>query len=234
MRGKGAATRFITKGSRKMIRNLKALGPALVALAAMSAIMASSASAHKFTSTGVYPQAFIVEDVGAADQFTLGENSMECHGETHTGTLNAPTTTIEVTPEYGETCRTGNSATWNMTVTENGCKLHIEWAEHVAADHDKIKIKLVCTLGKGVEIHHYSSQPHSGSSCTNTIVPQTATGTLTATSLTPSGDILLEGSVGITQQTHGACSFGFTINQNATFDVSKAVRAVSGAAIHIE
>jgi hypothetical protein len=223
-----------------MIRNLKALGVAVVALAAMSAIAASSASAHKITvSNNVYPQTLIGTDVPPADTFVIGSNVISCEGETYTATLAAPSTTIEATPEYGETCQTvGTDPHWNVTVTENGCKIHFEWSEHVATDHDKVKVKVVCPTGKVIEIHHYNgSTPHKDPICTNTVGAQTAVGTLTATSLTKTattGDILLEGTVHLTEQTHEECSFGFTINQTAEFNATTTIETKSGVRVHIE
>ena len=57
---------------------------------------------------------------------------------------------------------------------------------------------------------------------------------LSVTSLTASGDMLAHGQITIVLQTHGACSFGFTINQTATLDASTTGKATSGAPIHME
>jgi hypothetical protein len=231
-----ARLRFLAEGS-KMTRNLKALGLALIATFAMSAVAASSASAlGEFTSTsGPYPKHLVVEDVGAADVFTVGgSEAFACHNETHTLKLTGPVKTIEAAPEFGETCQVVGSAHWNQTPTENDCKLHFEWESNVATDHDKVKVKVVCPPLKAIEIHRYNdSTPHGSSFCTSTVGSQTASGTLTATSETGSGDILLEGTVGLTYQTHGACSFNFTLNPAAEFIASTTVRDTAGTRIHI-
>jgi hypothetical protein len=213
--------------------NLKICGLALFALVAMSALVTSAASAHNLTTTGVYPQHLISEDVGAADELTYSEDVLSCHGEVYTAELTAATTTIEATPEFGETCQTVGAPHWDLTITENGCKIHFEWMEHVATDHDKVKVKLVCSGTNKIEVHHYSGTPHGSPACTNTFAPQTGSGTLDATSQTATNDILLEGQVGVVTNTHGSCSFGFTLNINIGYDVSTTVRATSGARIHI-
>lgn len=217
-----------------MSRHFKGLGLALVAIFAMSALAVSSASANPITSTsGPYPKHLVGEDVGEADTFTdEGGSSISCHGESYSATLNEPSTTLTAFPEYGETCQTVGSG-WNVTVTENGCALEFHWHENVATDHDKVGVTVVCPVGKAIEIHHYTSSSHGTVACTNTVASQTAAGTLSATSETASGDILLHGTVHVTQQTHSACSFGFTINRTAIFHASTTIRDKAGTRIHI-
>lgn len=218
-----------------MKRNLKALGLALMAIFAMSALAATSASAEgkKITTTsGPYPKHLIGEDVGAADVFKVGNNEISCHGETYSATLNEATNTIEAAPEYHETCQTVGSG-WNVTVTENGCTLHFTTTENVATDHDKVTPEVKCPGKNEIEIHHYTSSSHGSLACTNTVHPQMTEGTLTATSLTASGDILLEGIVKLKDTTHGACSFGFTLTQNAEFIATTTIKDKAGTRIHI-
>jgi hypothetical protein len=220
-----------------MTRNLKALGLALLAMFVASAVVASSASAlGELTSTsGPYPKHLVVEDVGAQDVFHISGNDVfNCHGETHTLELVGAVKTIEATPEFGETCRTGSSSHWNVTPTENGCKLHFEWDSNVETDHDRLKVKVVCPVDKVIEIHRYSGgTPHGAAACTSTVHAQTADGTLTATSQTASGDILLEGTVGLVSTSHGSCSFGFTLSIEAEFTASTTIRDTAGTRIHI-
>lgn len=217
-----------------MIRNLKTLGLALVAMLAMSTVAASSASAiGKFTTTsGPYPKHLIGEDVGEADVFKVGNNEISCHGESYTAQLTGPTSTVEVTPEYGNTCQTVGSG-WNITVTENGCTLHFEVIATIATDEDKVTPSLKCPGPSVIEKHHYTNSAHSTLACTNTVHPQMTESTITATSLTASGDILLEGTVKLTDTTHGACSFGFTLSQAAEFITSTTIRDTAGTRIHI-
>ncbi len=223
---------------QKMIRNLKALGLALVALFAMSAVVASSASAvtNITTTSGPYPKHLIADDIGVEDIFKVGTSEITCHGETYTTQLEGPSTSIEVTPEYGETCRTKTSPHWNVTVTENGCKIKFAVVAHGAVtDEDKVSAEVVCAAGKVIEIHHFAENvtPHSSLRCTNTVHAQKAGGTLTATSLTATGDIELHGTVTLVDTTHGPCSFGFTLNQEAEFIASTTLKDTAGTRIHI-
>lgn len=215
-----------------MIRNLKALGLALVTMLVIGAVVASSASAiGKFTtSSGPYPKHLIGEDVGAFDAIVIGSGQIGCHGETYTAQLTEATSTIEATPEYGNTCQTVGSG-WNVTVTENGCKFHFEVVSTIATDEDKVTVSLKCP--SVMELHHYTNSSHTTLACTNTIHSQMTDGTLTATSLTGSGDVLLEGTAKLSVTTHGACSFGFTLSQGAECVHDMTIRDTSGTRIHI-
>lgn len=226
--------RLIRKRKEKqMTSNRRVFGLSLVAIFAMGVLVAPAASAHNITSTGGYPQHLISQDVGTPDELTYSEDVLSCHGEQYTAVLSAETTTIEATPEFGETCQTAGGPHWDLTITENGCKVHFEWVEHVATDHDKVKVKLVCEGTNKIEVHHYSGTPHGSPPCTNTFASQTGSGTLSAKSQTATNDLLLEGQVGVVTNTHGSCTFGFTLNININYDVSTTVSAKSGARIHI-
>lgn len=220
-----------------MIRKVRGLALALVALLAMSGLTASSSSAHNVVSTnGTYPQHLVTEDIGQPDVITINDSQLTCVEESGTGTLNGPSTVWETTFLF-QTCSTVGAGFHNMTVTHNGCVFKTIWKEHVEKHWDRGTGQLTCPEGKVGEIHHYSSAHNKLTgiaSCTNTVGSQVFVGTLNVTSLTTSGDMEAHGQVNFTVQTHGACTFGFTLNQTATLDASTTGRATSGEPIHME
>lgn len=227
-----------------MIRNFKSLGLALVAVLALSAVVASSASAvGKFTSAAGYPQTLVTEDTGEEDVFIVSGNTLTCANEQFTGELTGASSELKVTPDYVN-CKTKGAAFNNVTVTDNGCYFVFTVTTTVATDHDSGNVHIKCPIGQKIEIHHYSSEHNhkvtGASSCTVTVAEQTPTeheGTvdyITYTSLTsPANSVLIEGVVTVHAQTHGACSFGFTVNTTSEYITSTTAKAASGARIHV-
>ena len=216
-----------------MIRNFKALGLALMAIFALSAMTASVASANpKFTSaTGVYPQHLVAEDtVGSEDEFTVSSFALTCSGETFTATLSAASNAVSFTPNYVN-CKTKGSTFNNVTVTHNGCNFEFTATTTVSATESRGPVHIKCP--KPLEIHHFSDEKHTTSSCTNTVVTQTATGEASYTNQA-AGHVFVHGSLGVTVATHGPCTFGLTTNVNSTYHLSDTVTATSGAVVHVK
>lgn len=80
-----------------MSRNLKVVGLAIMAVLAMSAVMASSASATNFTAAK-YPAAITGTQVGKHVFKMTG--TVECTTATFSGTLTGPSETITINPVY--------------------------------------------------------------------------------------------------------------------------------------
>jgi hypothetical protein len=119
------APRTIKKEER-MMRNFKALGLALVALFAMSAVAASTASAQlgKITSDG--PVTLKGTETGAGqNRLTAFGTNVECPGSTYTGhktntvstALTSGETSVTIRPNYINCVQGGNPVTVDM----NGC-----------------------------------------------------------------------------------------------------------------
>ena len=214
------------------MRNFKALGLALVAVFAMSAVVASSASATAFTSVK-YPQHLIGEDTGAPDVFTVSGNELTCTDETFTSDITAQSTTLNFIPSYVN-CKTAGAAFNNVTVTTNGCTFTFDAHGHSVIDCPTTPAQQQQAHKQHgpIEIHHYSNQGHTTVSCTNTVGPQNISGTVTYTN-DPDGTVTVNGTPQVNLQTHGGCSFGFTINVVSTYDLSVKVRATSGEKIDV-
>jgi hypothetical protein len=123
----------MTKGIIEMIRNLKVLGLALVAVLALGALMASVASAGKLTVTSPETEPFPVklhaeQVAGENHVFTLTDDEnleVKCPTATFAGTQNENTSsTVQVHPTYteggGEKCKgfLGINATVNTATCD--------------------------------------------------------------------------------------------------------------------
>ncbi|HYG96179.1 MAG TPA: hypothetical protein VD741_03635 [Solirubrobacterales bacterium] len=100
-----------------MIRKLKTLGIALVAVLAMSAVVASAASATNFTASS-YPTSATASSPIGNDDFKTEAGSVECAAHFNVGPLSKASETVTVVPTY-----TGCKAFGflNATVNMNGC-----------------------------------------------------------------------------------------------------------------
>lgn len=177
---------------KRMIRNLKALGLALVAMLALGAVMASAASAQngEATSDEEVPFTLTGEETGTLLQnsFTSALGNITCDGSTYTGHKYNETphkyippgaNTVTVTPHYATKCFTHIPVlgTRPTTVTLNGCDfvLHIG-ATTGEGDTYGVTADLICPPGKKVEVHVYkaTSTEHLDvdSVCTITIAEQ--------------------------------------------------------------
>jgi hypothetical protein len=98
-----------------MIRNFKVLGLALVAVLAMSAVVASAASAPFTSST--YPTTDTATSPLGNDVFTVDGSSVECAGHFE-GTATEASTSLTVNATYTN-CKAFGFA--SASVTMNGC-----------------------------------------------------------------------------------------------------------------
>jgi|SRR5215207_4083323 len=203
-----------------MIRNLKALGLALVAVLAMSAFAASASQAKNLTTeTGKYP-ATITAGQKTLHEFTVSGRVVTCATASFTGTLSAASKELTVAPTY-TTCHTVVfGETWPVTVTTNGC-------HYLLTNTPENQIHLTCAAGQGIEIHIYTSHANhtAGTSvCTYKVDPQTiSTGVSYENTATgsPGGkgavDIKAAASPIVTTRTGGSELLCGPATQNATY-----------------
>ena len=106
-----------------MIRNFKALGLALVAAFAMSAVAASAASAESPFHFGSTVDHTVLSGTQVSeDVFTVHGGTVKCSSATYTGTINSSTTKtteVTITPAYGG-CRFAGIAE-SATIDMNSC-----------------------------------------------------------------------------------------------------------------
>jgi hypothetical protein len=139
-----------------MTRNLKALGLALAAVLALSAIAAQGASAvpHKFEITKI-PADITSENVGnSVFETTPGGVKVECTKTTATGTVAEPNpTSITLTPKY-EGCTSPIGA---AVVTDEGCAKTLtvnnqETTPGPTAGVNTLPVDLKCTAGGRIKM----------------------------------------------------------------------------------
>ncbi len=122
-----------------MIRNFKVMGLVVVAVLAMSAVVASAASASNFTASK-YPTAATAASEKGNDDFKTEAGSVECKASFAVDALEGPSETATVTPTYSECQAFGFlSATVNM----NGC----DYVFHTNGEVD-----VECPAGKVITI----------------------------------------------------------------------------------
>ncbi len=158
-----------------MSRNLKALGIALAAALALTAVMASAAQA-KFDTFKVFPEAegsaFIKAEASGNQTTSIGTTSVICTGLNlkEPATVKNNTTEITVWPNYTG-CKIGGVV--NTTVATNGCHYLFtsETTEIVGGSgKEHATVHIVCTKeGESIKIG-----PTLG--CEITVPPQTVHG----------------------------------------------------------
>jgi hypothetical protein len=171
-----------------MIRNLKVLGLALVAVFALSALAASVASAQvqqgTFTSSNGTAQTLIGTETGLAgsNAYTSFGSRTECPGSTYTAhkynvtphvAIPNKETTFTITPHY-KNCVAFNPASHPMTVTMNGCDyvLHIGLTTGGVLGTYGATLDIVCPPNKVIEKHVYNDAGHTELLCTMKIKAQ--------------------------------------------------------------
>ncbi|MGC1852035.1 MAG: hypothetical protein WA687_06310 [Solirubrobacterales bacterium] len=186
-----AAAKSNPKG-REMIRNLKTLGLALVAVFAFSALAASAASAQNqgtLTSTG--PVTLTGNETGTlfANALTGPLGDVTCPGSTYTGhavlthaqttagtkhgLITVPATTVTITPFYATKCQAHIPifGTRPATVTMNGCDYEFHLGVTTGGGETYgVTADLKCPTGKLAEVHIYKTgsvtHPDADSVCT--------------------------------------------------------------------
>jgi hypothetical protein len=127
-----------------MIRNLKTLGLALVAVLAMSVVVASAASASSYTGSA-YPTTGTGSNTSGKETFTTPGGTVQCDSHFE-GTLSAASSTLTVTPKYTNCVAFGFL---NATVEFKGC----DYLFHAGASQGggvyKNSVDIVCPAGSG-------------------------------------------------------------------------------------
>jgi hypothetical protein len=194
-----------------MARKLKALGLALIAVFAISAIVASAAQAEELGTFTLekYPgfiHATREQKLSAPDEyFQTGSGSkLACESIHYTSeTLTGNETELTITPDYTDHTQGGNCKADNVlkvTITENGCDFRFYHLTTVAGTHYTTTVKIQCPQGKVIETHIHKLLS-AEIACTTTIPAQTLNGTLTVKNMIGIAghptDLTLSGSINI-------------------------------------
>ncbi len=203
-----------------MIRNLKALGLALVAIFALSAMVASAASAQQGKLTSDGPFTLIGTEAATGNKLVYpGETDfVACEGShfhaykynvtPHVG-IPSGATTVTVIPTYTN-CHAGLH---RVTVTMNGCDyvFHLGVTTGGVTGTYGLTADLVCEAGHQVEVHVYLASNNSNTPiCTFFFGSQSG---LSGAHLTDSGSGTLTAKgtfTGIAASKSGLCGSGST------------------------
>jgi|GEM_PF-1818906 len=161
---------------KKMIRNLKALGLALVAVFALSAMAATAASAQgKITSDS--PVTLVISETGAAgaNALTAFGYSVECPGTTYKGhkvnstdLIASGSTTATITPTYKQPCHVNGGR--QATIAPNGCDFVFHVGGTVSAPIYNVMADVVCPVAAdGIHVTVFGNTPpaaHGANICT--------------------------------------------------------------------
>jgi len=134
-----------------MSRNLKALGLALVAVLAMSALTAAGASAEafQFKAEKTPTTTLSGKQHGAADVFTTDTGSVSCNEAKYAGTVTGTEVTeVTVTPTYSECTAFG---LFNVPIDTNGCQYKFTVLTKVGANYEG-KVDVVCPAGQVIKV----------------------------------------------------------------------------------
>lgn len=198
-----------------MIRNLKTLGVALVAIFAMSAVVASAASAvteGQLTSDG--PVTLLGTETGEPQDNSLTFNGkvLTCPGTTYTGHKYNVTPhelipngakTVTITPHYRNCVSSGPIP---VTVDMNGCDYVFHLGEKISEHTYGITADIVCNGGGQITITAFSSSSHALKVCTQKVKTATGlTGLHVKHTTSPADDIDLTGTLEVDVEQSGVC-----------------------------
>lgn len=207
-----------------MIRNLKVLGLALVAVFAFSAMSASGASAAVGTLTSDGEVTLdATENAGTVNALTAFGGKTECPGSTITGHKYNTTphqlipndvSTITLTPDYVNCKVVEGGTTHFATVTMNECDYTLHIGETIGATSEySTTVDVECVAGHSIVVDVYGNATNElfpGKVCEITVGPQTG---LTGATAKNKGttEIELNGTyTGISASKSGLCGAGTT------------------------
>lgn len=174
-----------------MMRNLKTLGLALMAVFAFAALTASAASAQgKLTSDG--PVTLHGKETGAvgANSLTSFGNSTTCPPTTYTGHnvltpqqtvegakhgyISVPATALTITPHYSGCTTSSPLGPLPTTVDMTGCDYDFHIGARVGPNTYKVKATVICPEGANIKVTVFLDAGHTQLACTSTITQNPA------------------------------------------------------------
>jgi hypothetical protein len=217
-----------------MSNNFKALGLAIVAMLAMSAVVTSAASAQATTAKltamdNVYPKTWYATNSAGQETLTTEAGTVEC-ASTFSGSIAGATQEFTVNPVYSG-CKAFGFL--NATVAMEGCSYRLKITTTLTSPthHYQVHSNVVCPAGKAIKI--------TAGTCVVTIGAQTGLTTADLENNAATTDILFrptKGKTNYTVVTDGfGCPFAGTgVKTDGTYTSHSATTITSsGGAIHI-
>src|SRR5215218_10217192 len=163
------------------MRNLKIFGLAFVAVLAMSAVAVSAASADDKRTAEVYPTTLTggPDPGAAADLFVTTAGNVTCPNPTYDATVAGPTTTIEISPNYGLGCK---ALGFPATIDVNGCTYLVHLTAGTTTEGT---VDIKCPAGKEITVTANPAEaPHNLTpKCVIHVKEQLGLGTLKITNV---------------------------------------------------
>jgi hypothetical protein len=222
-----------------MIRNLKGLGLALVAVFAMSAMAASGAQAATPTIVAGAVGTFSGDQVGV-HEFTVGSRALNCKKAHFSGTSALSQAELTVTFEYKECATTPVlGISFPVTVTPNGCTYTFTNLKHTeegvppkSVDYDA-DVSIICPAGKKIEVHVYSNAGHTEQLCTLTIESNQndlSGNTITNVAGSPD-DLLIHHNVKVKVENHNPNAICGEATSTAEYHGTTTLKALNAAGV---
>jgi hypothetical protein len=172
-----------------MIVNFKALGLAVAAALAISALAAAGAQAKLVFTLSSEELNVHATGESIGEKFTVDGVTTECKTSHYTGLAKNNSGTIELTPEYTGCTLAGTGLT--VHVRHRECKYHFTLTERVGLHHHRAHVKIVCPPGQSIQIEG------TGTSCEATVgeAGNTNLTTVDITTDTAAGDVTIKPNV---------------------------------------
>jgi hypothetical protein len=185
-----------------MNSKFKTLGLALVAALALTAVMASTASATTAVVTPGHHIEGLFGENNEGNNALTGTIAVECTNSEYHGTATTSTITLEPTLAG---CHTSTGAP--MTITTNGCAYKLTMGGPLSGMVAPVKhVEIECKTGKFIEVHIHGNAAHTIPACTINIPGQTPTVNDLTVIDTTNGTLDVEGTVqSITSTSSGHC-----------------------------
>jgi len=158
-----------------MTRNLKALGLALAAVFAMTAVLAAGAQAQSHVTVGASPAWLTGEQHSGNHRFSVENNGpvLECSTAKFDATVFNGDTEVTVVPTYTGCSAAIGAEVFPVTVTINDCEYIFNDGAKVTSSTFTSNVDVECPDGGVIEVHIYKNVAHTDELCTLTVAPQT-------------------------------------------------------------
>jgi len=159
----------------------------LAAVLALSAVMASAASALGTFTAGKYPTTWTAVSALGNDTFTVDGVPVNCQAHSE-GTLHGPSSHLLVTVNYTN-CKLG---ALGASVATSSCQYTFETPAKVKVDHYTAPVQMACVAGGSITI---KAPAATGETCHIAVTPQTPVGGVTIVDNTPAGDVTVQANI---------------------------------------
>ncbi len=172
---------------------LKTLGPALIAVLAIAAVLVPAADAVEFKlSAAAYPATLDGTSVEST-VFKFGGREITCNKTTFAATLEGESNTLLIGREYSE-CTLKFLGSLPATIKTNGCAFQTHLTGELNENIFEAKVDIVCEGSAGIEFFVYANaMEHAAGKpiCVYDVPPQTGKSTVEYNNMVAESDITI-------------------------------------------